>query len=369
MATAWSIDPVSWLGTAVIGGIAVLIAIVLVLIVRVALVRLGRRVPWIGELGRRIRLPLIVMAILVAVWIAAGTTAPAREPWWPIAAHALLITAIITGAWLLGALISFGFERLFAHEEEVEGALGRKRRTQIMVIHRLTLAIIGVLALGAVLFSFPGMRVVGTSLLASAGIVSIVAGLAAQSVLGNLIAGIQLAFTNAIRVDDTVVVEGEWGRVGEINLTYVVVHIWDERRLVLPSSYFTSTPFETWTRTTDEILGTVFMDLDWRVPMDAVRARFLSVVEESELWDRRRADVLVTGSQGGFVTLRFVVSAADAGNMVLLRAHVREQIMTWLQREHPEALPVRRVIVDGSAEVSGSRFGSNGREDHSASSS
>lgn len=349
MASALSIDSASWLGTAVVGGIAVLATVVAVLIVRAVLARLGRRVPWIGELGRRIGLPLLALAVLVAAWVAAAATAPGDQPWWPFASHALLIATIVVGAWLLGAFVSFGFERLFAHEEDVEGALGRKRRTQIVVIHRLTLAIIGVLALGAVLFSFPGMRVVGTSLLASAGIVSIVAGLAAQSVLGNLIAGIQLAFTNAIRVDDTVVVEGEWGRIGEINLTYVVVHIWDERRLVLPSSYFTSTPFETWTRTSDEILGTVFMDLDWRVPMDAVRARFEQIVEESELWDRRRADVLVTGSQGGFVTLRFVVSAADATNMVLLRAHVREQIMTWLQREHPEALPVQRLIVDAAA--------------------
>lgn len=350
MATALSIDPTTWLGSAVIGGIAVLIALVAVLLVRVVLARLGRRAPWAGELGRRIRLPLFVMALLIAVWIAAGATAPARQTWWPVVAHGLLIAAILIGAWLLGALASFGFERLLAHEEDVEGALGRKRRTQIVVIHRLVLAIIGVLALGAVLFSFPGMRVVGTSLLASAGIVSIVAGLAAQSVLGNLIAGVQLAFTNAIRVGDIVVVEGEWGRIGEINLTYVVVHIWDERRLVLPSSYFTTTGFETWTRTTDEILGTVFMDLDWRVPMDAVRTRFQEIVEASELWDERRADVLVTGSQGGFVTLRFVVSAADANDMVLLRAHVREEIMTWLQREHPTALPVQRVILDAAQE-------------------
>src|SRR5690606_32232479 len=130
---------------------------------------------------------------------------------------------VISGAWLVGALVSFGFERAMALEEGVEGVEGRRRRTQLSIIHRLVLVVVSVLTIGVVLFSFPEMRVIGTSVLASAGIVSIVAGLAAQSILGNLIAGVQLAFTDAIRVGDVVVVEGEWGRIGEMNLSYVVV--------------------------------------------------------------------------------------------------------------------------------------------------
>src|SRR5690606_29475982 len=124
---------------------------------------------------------------------------------------------------------------------------------------------------------------------------------AAQSTLGNLIAGIQLAFSGAIRVGDVVVVEGEWGRIGEITLSYVVVHIWDERRLMLPCTYFPSKPYESWTRKSDQILGTVYMDLDWRVPVAAVREKFQQIVEESGLWDGRTSSVLVTGSQGGYV--------------------------------------------------------------------
>src|SRR5690606_32364142 len=178
-------------------------------------------------------------AVVVAVWLACAVAGPGEQGWWPVASRLFLIATIMAGAWLLAALVSFGFESMMARDEGmIAGAEGRRRRTQLLVIHRLTLVVIGVIAVGAALFSFPEMRAVGTSILASAGIVSIIAGLAAQSILGNLIAGIQIAFTDAIRVGDVVVIEGEWGRIGEINLSYVVVYIWDERRLVLPCSYF-----------------------------------------------------------------------------------------------------------------------------------
>lgn len=219
-------------------------------------------------------------------------------------------------------------------------------RTQLTIIRRLASVLIAVIAIGAVLFSFPGVRAVGASVLASAGIISIIAGLAAQSTLGNLIAGIQLAFSDAIRVGDTVFVEDEWGTIGEITLSYVVVYVWDERRLVLPCTYFTTSPFENWTRRSDEILGTVYMDLDWRVPLKAVREKFTEIIEQSTEWDRRAASVLVTGAEGGFVTVRFLVSAANADDQWFLRCNVREGIVTWLQEEHPEALPVTRVVLE-----------------------
>ncbi|MCG1037835.1 mechanosensitive ion channel family protein, partial [Polaribacter sp. DS7-9] len=159
------------------------------------------------------------------------------------------------------------------------------------------------------------------------GIASIIAGLAAQSILGNLVAGIQLAFTDAVRVGDVVVVQGEWGTIGEINLSYVVVYIWDERRLVVPCSYFTSNSIETWTRHSDQILGTVFLDLDWRVPMDAVRAKFDEIIEASPAWDHRSSSVVVTDAQGGTVTVRFVMSAKDSSDQWTLRCDVREQMV------------------------------------------
>ncbi|MFD5213884.1 mechanosensitive ion channel family protein [Microbacterium sp. NPDC058345] len=343
MAFEW--DP--WIETAVALVIAVVIAVAVLVAVRLIVALVGRRVEWLRDLGRRVRTALWAAALIVAVWIACAVSAPGEQSWWPGVSRLFLIATITAGAWLLAALVSFGFETIIAREDASLGVEGRRRRTQLLVIHRLVLVIIAVIAVGAALFSFPEMRAVGTSLLASAGIASIIAGLAAQSILGNLIAGIQVAFTDAIRVGDVVVIEGEWGRIGEINLSYVVVYIWDERRLVLPCSYFTTNPIETWTRRSDRILGTVYMDLDWRVPMDALRAKFQEIIEASSAWDRRSASVAVTGSEGGHVTVRFVMSSKNSDDQWTLRVTVREQLMTWLQREHPEALPRMRVSTDG----------------------
>lgn len=341
------IDWTSWIGTIVAVGIAVAVALLAVVALRTLAVLVSRRYAWMRDLDRRVRKAWAVVCVVVAVWVAGTVTAPGREPWWPAVSHMLLICIIISGAWLVAALVSFGFEGMLSREKAAfTGASRRRRRTQILVIQRLTLVVIGVVAVGAALFSFPGLRILGTSLLASAGIVSVIAGLAAQSIFGNLIAGIQIAFTDAIRVDDVVVIEGEWGHIGEINLSYVVVYVWDERRLVIPCSYFTTNPIETWTRRSDAILGAVFMDLDWRVPMDELRAKFQEIIEASDAWDRRASSVYVTDSQGGCVTVRFVMSSKDSDDQWVLRCEVREKLMTWMQQEHPEALPRTRIAVD-----------------------
>ena len=342
--------PETWWGTGAAIGLA-LAAVALIGVAQLVVAKaLGDRASTFVELGRRTRPAWLSLLTVAALWVAGASSRPAAEPWWPAVEQTLLIAVILTGAWLVSGFVSFGVERLTVREEQVPGPEGRRRRTQLAVIHRLALVVIATLAVGLALFTFPQMRVIGTSLLASAGIASIVAGLAAQSILGNLIAGIQLAFTDAVRVGDVVVVEGEWGRIGEINLSYVVVYIWDERRLVLPCHYFTSQPFETWTRHGDEVIGIVLMDLDWRVPVDAVRAKFLEVVEGHEAWDGRSAGVVVTGSEGGLVTVRFTMSAADSGDQWVLSCHVREVLMTWLQQEHPEALPTSRVMLERAPE-------------------
>lgn len=340
----------SWTGTAAAIGIALAVSATVLALLTLAVALLGRRLTWVREVARRVRNALFATTAVVALWTACTVSQPAQADAWPAISRLFLIATILTSSWLLGALASFGFERLMAREEAVRiGPHARRRRTQLLVIHRLVLVTIAVLALGSVLFTFPEMRAVGTSLLASAGIVSIIAGLAAQSILGNLIAGVQVAFTDAIRVGDVVVVEGEWGRVGEINLSYVVVYIWDERRLVVPCNYFTTNPIETWTRRSDAILGVVFMDLDWRVPMDAVRAEFGRIIEASAFWDGRSSSAYVTESQGGFVTVRFVMSSKDSSDQWELRCEVREKMMTWLQQNHPEALPRTRVDVEAGA--------------------
>lgn len=334
----------SWVGTAAALATALVVATAALALLALVAALVSRKVPWVRDLARRVRNAMIATTAVVAIWIAAATTEPAAQSWWPAVSRLFLIATILTGSWLLAAAVSFGFERLISREETLlVGPEARRRRTQLLVIHRLVLVTIAVLALGTVLFTFPEMRAVGTSLLASAGIVSIIAGLAAQSILGNLIAGVQVAFTDAIRVGDVVVVEGEWGRIGEINLSYVVVYIWDERRLVVPCNYFTTNPIETWTRRSDKILGTVYLDLDWRVPMTELRAEFQRIIEASPAWDGRSSSAVVTDTQGGFVTVRLVMSSKDSDDQWTLRCEVREKLMEWLQREHPEALPRTRV--------------------------
>ena len=197
-------------------------------------------------------------------------------------------------------------------------------------------------AIAAILLTFPSARALGASLLASAGLISIVAGLAAQSSLANVFAGLQLAFTDAIRVDDVVVVADEWGRIEEITLTYVVVHVWDDRRLILPSTYFTTTPFENWTRRAADLLGTVELDVDWEVPVEAMRTELTRLLQDTDLWDRRVGILQVTDAVGGVVRVRALASAVDAPTLFDLRCYVREGLVGWLQREAPQSLPKTR---------------------------
>lgn len=173
---------------------------------------------------------------------------------------------------------------------------------------------------------------IGTTLFASAGVLSVVAGLAAQTSLGAVFAGLQIAFSGAIRVGDVVVLEDEWGHIEEITLTYVVVRIWDQWRLVLPSTYFTTQPFENWTRNATEIMGTVEFDVDFTVPLHEMRAELDRLLGESELWDGRRGVVQVTDAVGGCARVRMLVSAPDSGALFDLRCAVREGMLDWLQR-------------------------------------
>jgi hypothetical protein len=225
----------------------------------------------------------------------------------------------------------------------------RRLRTQVILARRIGVALIVIVALGVAMLTFPAIQALGAGLLASAGVISIVAGLAAQTSLVNVFAGIQLAFTDAIRVDDVVVVQKEWGRIEEITLTYVVVHIWDDRRMILPSTYFTTTPFENWTRRQSEVMGTVEFDLDWRAPVEDMRAELKRVLASTELWDKRVGILQITDATAGFVRVRILVSAADSATLFDLRCLIREELVLFLQQEHPTALPHVRLETLGSA--------------------
>ncbi len=342
----------TWWGTLLALGIVALVLIVFAVVLWAVNATAGKRSSWLREVISGLRPHALLLLLIIGCWIAAGLTAPADYPWWPTLSRAFFIASVIAGAIFLGGFASFGFARLLGRFPETQQSLPeiRRMRTQLKLIRRLVNVLIGVIAVGVVLFSFPEVRTVGTSVLASAGILSLIAGLAAQSTLGNLVAGIQLVFSDAIRVGDVVVVEDEWGSIGEITLTYVVLYIWDERRLILPATYFTTQPFTNWTRKSDLIKGTVYLDVDWRVPIPELRAKFMEIVTNSDTWDRRGANMVVYDATGGHVTVRFTVSSKDSDDIWDLRCHVREELVIWLQTNYPDALPVTRVLMPPAGE-------------------
>jgi len=334
----------TWPGLAVAVVIALVASFVVIAMVTVVIRLAARRRSWPNALTTRARHPFRVFVVVVALWAAAATTLPDREIV-PTVNHGFLIATIIAAAWLVSALVSFLLSITAAgyRTDVADNLVARRRQTQLALIQRLTTAVMVILATGAILLTFPGVQAVGASVLASAGVVSIVAGLAAQSTLANVFAGIQLAFSDAIRVDDVVIAENEWGRIEEITLTYVVVHIWDDRRLVLPSTYFTTTPFQNWTRHSSELLGSIEFDLDWRVSPGEMRTELAAILGRSTLWDGRTSVLQVTDALGGVVRVRILVTAVDAPTLFDLRCFVREQFVEWLMERDVGALPVTRV--------------------------
>lgn len=222
----------------------------------------------------------------------------------------------------------------------------RSVRTQVVVLKKVAVSIIGIFTLASMLMVFDSVRQFGASILASAGIAGIIVGLAAQRSIATLLAGFQIALTQPIRVDDVVIVENEWGRIEDITLTYVVVRIWDLRRLVVPITYFIEQPFQNWTRTSADILGTVFLSVDYNVPLDALRAELTRILEGSPLWDRKVNVLQVTEAKERSVEVRVLVSAADASLAWDLRCEVRERLLTFLQRNYPGSLPRIRATME-----------------------
>lgn len=324
--------------------LAVVAGLVLSWLVRRIVLQFNRNKPELRQTSRVARLPLRFSLCLIAVRIALATTAGDVE-WRRNVDHVLLIALIASLAWLAIAVLLIIEAMVLARYrvDVADNRRARRLRTQVILARRIGVALIVVVALGSMMLTFPAVQALGAGLLASAGLISIVAGLAAQTSLVNVFAGIQLAFTDAIRVDDVVVVQKEWGRIEEITLTYVVVHIWDDRRLILPSTYFTTTPFENWTRRQSEVMGTVEFDLDWRAPVEAMRGELKKVLAETPLWDKRVGILQITDATAGFVRVRILVSAADSAALFDLRCLIREELVLFLQQDHPTALPHVRV--------------------------
>ncbi|MEV5609366.1 mechanosensitive ion channel domain-containing protein [Streptomyces sp. NPDC052225] len=244
-------------------------------------------------------------------------------------------------AWLIVRIAAAIVESSYARYANAhrDPARVRRVRTQVTLIQRVVTAIVGVVAVAAMLLTFPAFRAAGASLLASAGLLGIVAGIAAQSTLGNLFAGLQIAFGDMVRIGDTVVVDGEWGTVEEITLTFLAVRTWDERRITMPVSYFTSKPFENWSRGGAQMTGTVFFHLDHSAPVPAMREKLHDILRECAAWDGRDWGLAVTDTTPSTLQVRALVTAKDADDIWTVRVTVREQLVRWLTEQHPYALP------------------------------
>lgn len=224
----------------------------------------------------------------------------------------------------------------------------RKHTTQFNILERILISMVIVLGIGFALLSFEGIQEVGVSILTSAGIAGIILGLSAQKMIGTLIAGVQIALTQPIRVDDVVIVEGEWGRIEEIRLTYVVVNIWDKRRLVVPTTYFIDQPFENWTRTTSELLGTVYLYVDYRLPLDELRKEQTRILQGTSLWNGKVDVIQVVEGTEKTMQIRSLVSAKDSGTAWELRVLVREKLIGFIRDNYPESLPTARVHLENT---------------------
>ena len=258
--------------------------------------------------------------------------------------HVLLIVALACLTWMAYAA-AWVFEDAAKARQDSDQGRSRRFETQAQVLRRLTQSIVVVVGIVAIIGTFEVARQAMTTVLASAGVISVIFGLAAQQTLGNVFAGLQLAFTDAIRVGDVVVAgeKKETGSVEEITLSYVVVRIWDERRLIIPCRYFTQTPFENWTRRAAAQLGTVELKLDWSAPMTLIRAKVEQLLTATDLWDGRTWGVQITDSDEYTVTVRVLVSAKNSGHLSDLRAYLREQIIAWIVAEEPWARPAQRI--------------------------
>lgn len=268
---------------------------------------------------------------------------------WEARLHRIIypLTIAVFGWLLIGIAhgVSHYMRERYAWEAIEDNLAVRRIHTQLRVFTRVVVFIIGTMTVLGIAMTIPSLRNIGLSLFASAGVAGLAVGMAARPALGNMIAGIQLALTQPIRIDDAVIVEGEFGRVEEITGTYVVVKLWDLRRLVVPLSYFIETPFQNWTHSSSNLIGTVFLYLDYGTPVESIREELLRILEDAPAWNRETAAVQVTDCKESTMEIRVLVSANDAGQLFGLRCLVRERLIAWLEREHPQSLPKARAQI------------------------
>jgi len=304
---------------------------------------------WRGAVGRgrlKVRIAVMIAALALGVTVSPLDPGPSL-----MIRQTLLFLFILTLGWMLvGAsdMWAVVYLRRFNMAEE-DNLVARKHVTQARILQRVAGLLIGIVTLGLALMTIGAVRQWGMSLLASAGVVGIIAGLALQPLLTNMIAGIQIATGQAIRLDDAVVVEGEWGQIEEITSTYVVVKLWDWRRMILPLSYFITKPFQNWTRETSRLIGSAFLYVDYAAPVDRLRAELERICRESALWDGDVVNLQVTDITDRTAQIRCLASARNAAIAFDLRCEIREKMLAFMRDECPEAMPQQRQL-NASAE-------------------
>lgn len=261
--------------------------------------------------------------------------------------HLLKLIIIFHISWLIIRFIKLGRDLVLIRYDigEKDNLKARRVYTQFKIIERILIFVVIVIAIAIALMTFEQIRRIGVSLFASAGVAGIILGFAAQKLIGNVLAGFQIAISQPIRIDDVVIVEKEWGWIEEINLTYVVVKIWDKRRLILPTTYFIEKPFQNWTRVSADILGTIFIYTDYTVPIDKLREELSQILQSDNNWDGKVNVLQVTDSTEKTMEIRALVSAADSPSAWDLRVNVREKLIDFLQKNYPESLPKSRIDV------------------------
>jgi small-conductance mechanosensitive channel len=330
-----------------VGGVVLALAVVTSLAVHALVSHLARRAfahrPGVLSLLDRTRplTQLAFVAIALALVLPAVDLPPRAADWFAVA---LPFCFVVLLGWIALIAVDVGANiYLMRFSLDVDdNLLARKHVTQMRVLRRVISTIVILITAGAALMTIGAVRQVGVSLFASAGVAGLAVGLAARPVLANLIAGIQLAMTQPIRIEDAVIVENEWGWIEEITSTFVVVRLWDLRRMIVPLSYFMEKPFQNWTREGSAIIGSVLLYLDFTAPIDRIRAKAAEIAAASRLWDRKVINVQVSDATDRVMQVRVLVSAANASAAWDLRCEMREKMIAFLRGEHPEALPRSR---------------------------
>ena len=344
----------NWAPNNVSGAVILMLAAALALLVHGAVARLierlvRRRHPYLAGVFAGTR-RLGQIAFVVAALFIALPVAPFDHGTTTVLAYVLLIaTIILIGCIVITATHILADLYLLRFQLDVaDNLLARKHVTQVRVLRRVVDTLLIIVTIGAVLMTFEPVRQYGVSLFASAGVAGLVVGFAARPVLSNLIAGIQLAMTQPIRIDDAVLVENEFGNVEEITATYVVLRLWDLRRMIVPLTYFIEKPFQNWTRESTSLIGTVLLKLDYTTPVDLLRAKAEEIVKATPLWDGKLIKVQVTDADDSTMEVRIIVTARSSGDAFDLRCELREKLIGYLQAEFPNALPHRRQETIGA---------------------